>query len=188
MAQGGVAVALEEDVTAAVPDSEAGVYQCAGGEVLTVAPASVADVMGYLKGRGFDLFVDLTAVDRIASKGVIEVVYQLASTETSARLMIKAAADSGDPVVPSIASLWAGANWAERECWDMFGVRFEGHPDPRRILMYEEFVGHPLRKDYPYDKRQPLVEERDPINDPWPARELKAATADSPGEGGSKGR
>ena len=69
--------------------------------------------------------------------------------------------------MPSINTLWKSANWLEREVWDMFGITFRDHPDMRRILMYEEFRGHPLRKDYPVDKRQPLVEERDPIANPW---------------------
>ena len=65
------------------------------------------------------------------------------------------AADGGS--VPSLTGLWAVANWFERECWDLFGVKFDGHPDLRRIMMYEGFVGHPLRKDYPINKRQPLI-------------------------------
>ena len=65
--------------------------------------------------------------------------------------------EEDDAKVDSITSLWGGANWLEREVWDMFGVEFEGHPDLKRILMYEEFEGHPLRKDYPVKKRQPLI-------------------------------
>ena len=69
--------------------------------------------------------------------------------------------------LPSVTELWKAANWLEREVWDMFGVSFRDHPKLTRILMYEEFQGHPLRKDYPVAKRQPLVEERDPIANPW---------------------
>ena len=65
--------------------------------------------------------------------------------------------EEATPKVDSLTSLWAGANWLEREAWDMFGVSFLGHPDLRRILMYQEFDGHPLRKDYPVNKRQPLI-------------------------------
>ena len=65
--------------------------------------------------------------------------------------------DDPEPEVDSVTSLWGSANWLERETWDMYGVRFTGHPDLRRLLMYEGFVGHPLRKDYPVNKRQPLI-------------------------------
>ena len=75
------------------------------------------------------------------------------------------------PRLPSATALWKAADWAEREVWDMFGVRFDGHPNLRRILMYEPFDGHPLQKSYAYDRRQPLVEERDPIANPWPSRD-----------------
>ena len=65
--------------------------------------------------------------------------------------------EESDPVVDSLVELWPSANWFEREVWDMFGIIFRNHPSLKRILMYEQFVGHPLRKDYPVNKRQPLV-------------------------------
>ncbi|MDO8136123.1 MAG: NADH-quinone oxidoreductase subunit C, partial [Candidatus Brocadiales bacterium] len=70
---------------------------------------------------------------------------------------IKVPLPESDPTIDSVSSIWASANWAERECWDLFGIRFNEHPDLRRILLYEQFQGHPLRKDYPVDKRQPLI-------------------------------
>jgi len=85
------------------------------------------------------------------------VVYHLFSLPLKHRLRLEVPVDEADPEVDSLTSLWAGADWLEREVWDMFGIRFRGHPNLRRILMYEEFVGHPLRKDYPVDKRQPLI-------------------------------
>jgi NADH-quinone oxidoreductase subunit C len=85
------------------------------------------------------------------------VVYHFFSTRLKHRLRLEVPVDEADAEVNSLTSLWAGADWLEREVWDMFGIRFRGHPNLKRILMYEEFVGHPLRKDYPVNKRQPLI-------------------------------
>ena len=86
-----------------------------------------------------------------------DLVYHFYSTAHRHRLRIKVPLALADPVVDSLTSLWDSANWFEREVWDMFGITFTGHPNLRRILMYEEFQGHPLRKDYPVRKRQPLI-------------------------------
>jgi NADH-quinone oxidoreductase subunit C len=115
----------------------------------------------------FDVLMDLTAVDYLGQTPRFEVVYHLYSLSQNHRLRVKIRVSEDDCWVHSLVPLWKSANWLERECWDMFGIRFVGHPDPRRILMYEQFVGHPLRKDYPVEKRQPLTEERDPIETGW---------------------
>ncbi len=86
-----------------------------------------------------------------------EVVYHFYSMPQRHRVRLKVAVTEDDATVPSLTPLWPGANWYEREVWDMFGIRFSGHPDLKRILMYEGFEGHPLRKDYPVNKRQPLI-------------------------------
>lgn len=86
-----------------------------------------------------------------------EVVYHLYSITQNRRLRLKVPLTEADPVVDSVATVWRSANWFEREVWDMFGVRFTGHPNLKRLLMYEPFDGHPLRKDYPVTKRQPLI-------------------------------
>jgi NADH-quinone oxidoreductase subunit C len=85
------------------------------------------------------------------------VVYHFYSVKHRHRLRVVVALQDSDLEVDSLTELWAGANWLEREVWDMFGIRFRGHPDLKRILMYEEFEGHPLRKDYPVNRRQPLI-------------------------------
>jgi NADH-quinone oxidoreductase subunit C len=85
------------------------------------------------------------------------VVYHFFSLPLKHRLRIEVVLQGDDPEVDSVTSLWAGADWLEREVWDMFGIRFRGHPNLKRILMYDEFVGHPLRKDYPVNRRQPLI-------------------------------
>ncbi len=85
------------------------------------------------------------------------VVYHLFSLRLKHRLRIEVLVEDAEPEVDSLSSLWNGADWLEREVWDMFGIRFRGHPHLKRILMYEQFVGHPLRKDYPVNRRQPLI-------------------------------
>ena len=110
----------------------------------------------------FDMLMDLTAVDYLRYPGRedgprFEVVYHLYSVEHNHRVRIKVPVEQDDAWVPTACRIWPIANWLEREVWDMYGIRFEGHPDLRRLLMYEEFVGHPLRKDYPINRRQPLI-------------------------------
>ena len=85
------------------------------------------------------------------------VVYHFYSLKYKHRARLVVPVEESEAELDSLTALWAGANWLEREVWDMFGIRFQGHPDLKRILMYEEFEGHPLRKDYPVNKRQPLI-------------------------------
>jgi NADH-quinone oxidoreductase subunit C len=93
------------------------------------------------------------------------VCYQLRSSKHKHRIRLEIELPEHDPRLPSLAELWPAFNWQERETFDMYGIRFDGHPDLRRIFLYEEFVGYPLRKDYPKEKRQPLVRRDDlPIN------------------------
>ena len=109
------------------------------------------------------MLVDLTAVDFPGRLPRFEVVTHLLSLRLGHRVRIKTRVGDGSgegAVLDSLTALWASANWAERECFDTMGVRFAGHPDLRRILLYPEFEGHPLRKDYPADLTQPLVPYR----------------------------
>ena len=110
----------------------------------------------------FNVLMDLTAVDYLKYPERefgprFEVVYHLYSLSHNHRLRLKVRVEEDDARAPSAVPLWPIANWFEREVWDMFGIRFDGHPDLRRLLMYEEFQGHPLRKDYAVNKRQPLI-------------------------------
>ena len=135
-----------------------------GDDTLVVDAARIVDVMKTLRDDSelqMTMLVDLTAVDYLGREPRFEVVYHLRSFKSGARLRVKAPVaepeDGSSPVIDTVTPLWASANWNEREAWDLYGIKFRGHPDLRRILMYEEFVGHPLRKDYPKEKRQPLV-------------------------------
>lgn len=94
---------------------------------------------------------------RVGEEYRFEVVYHFYSLAYNHRIRLKVPVSAQDPEVDSVTGLWPAANWFEREVWDMFGIRFRGHPNLKRILMYESFEGHPLRKDYPVYKRQPLI-------------------------------
>ncbi|AKT43861.1 NADH-quinone oxidoreductase subunit C [Chondromyces crocatus] len=140
-----------------------------GDDTAVVDPAAWLDVAKFLREDpriDMDMFTDLTAVDYLWQGMVprFEVVCHLRSLQHGHRIRIKARVGEEDGSGADIASLvpvWKGANWFERETFDMFGVNFVNHPDLRRILMYPEFEGYPLRKDYPAQKYQPLVPFRD---------------------------
>ncbi|QDU18422.1 NADH-quinone oxidoreductase subunit C [Urbifossiella limnaea] len=117
------------------------------------APAVLFDLLKCLKDEcGFDFLADVAGIDYLNYPGAADryaVVYALANTATAQRVFVKAFANDPDPELPSAVPLWKGAEWMEREVYDMFGVVFRGHPDLRRILMPSEFTSYPLRKDYP---------------------------------------
>jgi NADH-quinone oxidoreductase subunit C len=120
---------------------------------LIVGADKVFDTLKYLKNHaGFDMLAELTAVDYLHYPNATDrygVIYCLVNTATGERLFVKTFVNDPEPAVPSAFPLWKGADWLEREVFDMYGIVFEGHPDLRRILMPEEFVSFPLRKDYP---------------------------------------
>ena len=123
------------------------------GDVRYITKAGqVFDVLATLRQSGFDYLADIAGIDYLHYPGATDrygVVYCLANTATNERVTIKTFVNDPEPQLPSVYSLWKGADWMEREIYDMYGVVFEGHPDLRRILMPEEFTGFPLRKDYP---------------------------------------
>ena len=166
------------------PTEVLGVHSMHGDDTALVDRRGLITVCTWLKespDMDMSMLVDLTAVDylgigprvRVASPGAVkpgqgpqaarfEVVYHFGSLSKGHRVRVKVPVDGDDASVATLSGLWKCANWMEREVWDMYGIRFEGHPDLRRILLYEEFVGHPLRKDYPMRKRQPLIPMKNP--------------------------
>lgn len=124
------------------------------GNTRIVVPAEKVDVVlrGLKETQGYDMLCDLAGIDYLNYPEATDryaVVYSLTNTTTGERLFLKAYVNDPDPELPSVVAIWEGANWMEREVFDMFGITFTGHPDLRRILMPDAFVGHPLRKDYP---------------------------------------
>ena len=135
-----------------------------GTLVVVVRKEQAYAVLEYLKTDpelAYNYLVDVTAVDNAQMESVLiqfdyarfMVVYQLYSYQGQCRVRVKVPVHENDLRIPSVVGLWRGANWLERETYDMFGIHFEGHPDLRRILMPDDFEGHPLRKDYPLQGR-----------------------------------
>ncbi len=140
-----------------------------GDETVVILPTKLHELMRFLRDdprMQFNFLMDITAVDWPERHPRFDVVYHLYSLKYNRRLRVKTRVDDGD-TVDSVTDLWRGANWLEREVYDMFGIRFRHHPDLRRILMYDEFEGHPLRKDYPLRQEQPRVPYRIAPRDPW---------------------
>lgn len=132
--------------------------------IVFVSKEAIVAVLEELKTgpeHSYEFLADITATDEEVEPR-FEIIYNLLSRATGARIRIKVRLHEGEEV-PTATGVWDGANWAEREVWDMFGVRFSGHPDLRRILMDERWVGHPLRKDYPIRGYQ-LFPDTQPIN------------------------
>ena len=130
-------------------------------QTITVMKNPIVDLLKFIRDDpklDFNFLMDLTAVDYLNRKDDrFEVVYHLYSLKHNGRLRVKVPINEDDCRIDSVSALWKTANWYEREVWDLYGIKFNGHPDMRRILLYEEFKGHPLRKDYPINKRQPLI-------------------------------
>jgi NADH-quinone oxidoreductase subunit C len=140
-----------ESIRAALPDTVLSAKEFAGQVTVTVAREAIARVARHLKdSEDFRYCVDVTAVDWKNRQPRFDVVYHFYSFSKNGRIRVKCGAADGEEV-PSIASVFLAANWCERETWDMFGIPFSGHPDPRRILTWEGFHGHPLRKDFPVE-------------------------------------
>ena len=147
----------------ALPDAVLETHAHVGDATARIDPERIVEVARLLRDDSeleFEMLTDVTAVDYLGEEPRFEMVYHFYSVARNHRLRIKARVPGEPAEIDSLVDVYASANWMEREVWDLYGIRFKGHPDLRRILLYEEFEGHPLRKDYPKEKRQPLVGPR----------------------------
>jgi NADH-quinone oxidoreductase subunit C len=162
-----MAKALVELLKQSFPQAVLETHAQHGDETVVIDPPHWHEVAAFLKSSpaaDMSMLMDLTAVDFPDREPRFEVVAHFYSLSKGHRIRLKARvgnAEGENARIPTLCDLWASANWMERECWDLMGVVFDGHPDLRRILLYPEFEGHPLRKDYDAHKIQPLVEYLD---------------------------
>ena len=122
-----------------------------GELTVTVAPETIRQACATVQAAGYIFFEDMTAVDWFPTEPRFQLSYHILSHKYKERIRLRAMVSNSDPAIESITSIWPGANYYEREVFDLFGIRFEGHPNLRRIMMPEDWVGHPLRKDYPVE-------------------------------------
>ncbi len=151
-------------LTERFPGSIVETHSYRGDDTAVVKKEDIVKICSFLRDDEallYNFMMDLTAVDYLGQEQRFEVVYHLYSLKYNRRVRIKARVSESECAIDSIVPLWPSANWFEREAFDMYGITFNGHPELRRILLYEGFEGHPLRKDYPIKKRQPLI---GPIN------------------------
>ncbi|MCK4758958.1 MAG: NADH-quinone oxidoreductase subunit C [Candidatus Aminicenantes bacterium] len=133
-----------------------------GDDTVTIDRDFLAELVQFLKQKPYEytMLLDITCVDYLGREPRFEMVYHLLSLSAKHRLRIKVPLSEKNLSIESMSSIWKNANWLEREVYDMFGVRFYGHPDLRRLFMYDGFEGFPLRKDYPLRKCQPRIKLR----------------------------
>jgi len=146
------------------PTSIAETREFRGEITVVVQRQDIVPICRFLRDEpelAYDFLVDLTAVDLLEHPWKVErfeVVYHLHSYQYNRRIRLAVRVPEHDPVVPSLTSVWPGANWLEREVYDMFGITFAGHPDLRRIIMPADWEGHPMRRDFPvFGTREPVV-------------------------------
>jgi len=139
-----------ENLKAILPELQYEPIDINGTTGAIVPREQILDVARTMKEQcGFTNFIDALGNDRNERKMRFEVIYNIRNLDTKERIFLKVRCDERDPHIPSVVSIWGGANWHEREVFDMFGVIFDGHPDLRRMYMPDEFEYHPLRKDFP---------------------------------------
>ncbi len=140
-----------------VPDAPLEAVPAGDWPTVLVPAAHIVETCRAMRDAlGYTVLSDLTCADYLPREPRFEVVYQVVNLEAPARARLKVALPGGAPQVPTVCEVYANANWAEREVFDLFGVTFLNHPDPRRILLPDEWEGHPLRKDYPVQVNVPV--------------------------------
>lgn len=143
---------VSESLVARFDDSITGRGEFRGEVTLSLKPDAIHEVCEFCRDElAFDLLLDISSVDHFENEPRYEIVYELYSLENHLSLRLKTIATEDDPTVRSVSDIWPAADWHEREIWDMMGIRFSGHPDLRRILMWEGYPYHPLRKDFPLE-------------------------------------
>lgn len=145
MSENAVVSKIKGSYSASVLD----VVEHRGETTVTVKKEDIVAICTFLKEQGFNFLTDQTAVDNLGQAPRFMVVYQLQNLTSKAKIRIKCPVEESDASVDTVTGVWSTANWMEREIWDLFGITFKGHPDLRRILLADEWEGHPLRKDYP---------------------------------------
>ena len=140
---------LAQTVGDDVPDSVLGTVHFRGQGTIEIAPGAINEVLQSLKGAGYSALMSVHGVDYYPEEPRLGVIYELLDMTALDRVRVKLRVPVDAPNVPSVTPLWPTANHQEREVLDMFGVVFDGHPDPRRILMPEDYQGHPQRRDFP---------------------------------------
>ncbi|GAC1438950.1 MAG: hypothetical protein NVSMB51_15950 [Solirubrobacteraceae bacterium] len=158
---------IAQELRERAPDSVRGTLFFRGRGTVEVAPPAIGEVLEALRMHGYAFLASLHGVDYYPEEPRLGVIYELLDMTRVDRLTVKLRVSSVDPVVPSVTPRWPTANHQEREVYDMFGVRFDGHPDLRRILMPEDYEGFPQRRDFPIGGEPVLFTHNDESGPGW---------------------